>query len=394
MSAEIIQAHYDDLEQIARRFGQQAEANEALRQRINASVERLANGGWVGEAADRFQAEMHDSIFPATQRLIDALTAAQTVTLQVRSIVQGGEQEAAHLFQGNGDAMSPASSDGASSGGVLGFIGDLFSGAGTELVDMVKGLGTLVMHPMETLKGLYYGVTHPGELWNAFKQPYVEDWNNGHPGRAIGRGIIFAASFLIGAKGADKAAKAGGLAVEGADLAEAATIAERAGELGKAGEVTDATRVADLADTSRLARPAEGAQAVRPPVPGPYLMPEGRWVGKIEMPTAPTPQVLGQVVEEPIRQLVAEEYGLKLMPKAPSATGPDIIVPQVDRARLGFDVADIKPLNETGIRKFWSQLDSWRDYGWAGGPKAFQGKAAMFGYDSQGHVYLYGIYDM
>ena len=56
-------------------------------------------------------------------------------------------------------------------------------------------------------------------------------------------------------------------------------------------------------------------------------------------------------------------------------------------------MADVKPLNEAGVRKFWKQLDSWRDNGFPGqGPT--QGRAAMFGYDEAGNVYLYGVFEM
>jgi hypothetical protein len=125
-----------------------------------------------------------------------------------------------------------------------------------------------------------------------------------------------------------------------------------------------------------------------------FLMPEGKFIGKIPVPKAPTPQVLGQKIEQPIRKLVAERYGFRLDPKKVSATGPDIVVPEVARKRIGFDIADIKPLNKEGLLKFWDQLDSWRDFGWAGGPQKFKGKAAMFGYDEQGYVYLYGIFEL
>jgi hypothetical protein len=99
--------------------------------------------------------------------------------------------------------------------------------------------------------------------------------------------------------------------------------------------------------------------------------------------------------------MVASHYGFELPVKPPSATGPDIVVPASERARVGFDIADVKPLNEAGVRKFWDQLDNWRDNGWPGGPRgtgpgnpAMQGRAALFGYDQGGNVYLYGIFEM
>ena len=127
-----------------------------------------------------------------------------------------------------------------------------------------------------------------------------------------------------------------------------------------------------------LAKPGKGP---------PFLEPEGGVVGKVKVPTAPTPQVLGQKIEAPIRDLIAKRFDIELRNKSPSATGPDIVVPDADRIRLGFDIADVKPINERGLRKFWDQLDGWRE-------KGFSGKAAFFGYDGQGNVYLHGIYEI
>jgi hypothetical protein len=123
-------------------------------------------------------------------------------------------------------------------------------------------------------------------------------------------------------------------------------------------------------------------------------MPGGFRLGQVPVPQAPTQQVLGQQIKNPIRQLVAHHYGFGLPTKVPSATGPDIEVPAAARAVAGFDITDVKPANVQGLRKFWEQLDNWRDFGWAGGPKSFNGKAALFIYNDQGNVYLYGIFDM
>ncbi len=78
-----------------------------------------------------------------------------------------------------------------------------------------------------------HGITHPGELWDAFKKPFVEAWESGHPFRAIGRGALFAASLFVGAGEAEAAGKAG--------------------ELARAAEVADAIRAAKLAESARMA---------------------------------------------------------------------------------------------------------------------------------------------
>ncbi|PKO20494.1 MAG: hypothetical protein CVU38_19820 [Chloroflexi bacterium HGW-Chloroflexi-1] len=104
-------------------------------------------------------------------------------------------------------------------------------------------------------------------MWNAFKQPYVEAWESGHPWQAIGRGALFVGSLLIGTKGADKAAKAlkaGEVAGKGGELAgvlgrlgkasrlgEVAAVADDIGRLGKATEIAEAAQL--LARDARLA---------------------------------------------------------------------------------------------------------------------------------------------
>jgi WXG100 family type VII secretion target len=113
MSADTIQARYDELESIAARFGNQAEANATLHGRVQRGVQDLQQGGWEGEGVDAFLAEMEGEVFPSMQRLTTALDEARSVTLKVKDIIQQAEQEAAGVFQ-NGDAGGSAG--GAASG--------------------------------------------------------------------------------------------------------------------------------------------------------------------------------------------------------------------------------------------------------------------------------------
>ncbi|HEY3061502.1 MAG TPA: WXG100 family type VII secretion target [Chloroflexota bacterium] len=227
MSTDILQSRYEELDQVAQRFEQAATASEALRQRVNASVEPLSAGGWRGQAAVRFLAEMNTEVFPGLQRLAQALTTAAATTRQVKQIIQVAEQDAAGLFR-DGQGQAAEASAGEDSGGLLssiaGGVGDFFTGFFDEGKDMVMGLVNMVVHPVDAAKGLWHGITHPGELWDAIKKPYVDAWESGHPWQAIGRGTMFAVSALLGTKGADKlaeAAKVGRVAAVTADAAEA-----------------------------------------------------------------------------------------------------------------------------------------------------------------------------
>jgi len=98
MSADIIQAQYDQLEALARRFGKQADLQAALQKRVRTTSTRLRTA-WVGRGSEAFYAEMDGKVFPAMQRLIEALREAQKVTLEINEIVRQAEGDAAKPFQ-------------------------------------------------------------------------------------------------------------------------------------------------------------------------------------------------------------------------------------------------------------------------------------------------------
>jgi len=387
--ADTIQVDYDALADLAAEIRQQADDMLALLRKLSAQTD-VVEASWVGESARGFQTEAKDVLLPAMERLHQGLDQAGVTITQISERMYAAEEEAAALF-----AAGVA-------GGFLSGLGDFFSGAWSELKDMAGGLWHLATDLPGSLQGILYGITHPPELWEAFKKPYVEAWESGHPWQAVGRGTLFVGSVLIGTKGLDKAGKVAG-------------VTGRAGELGRTGDVAAAARTAEVAEAARVARIAElgdagkvgrvagssaddlariAARDAATAGKGPYLMPEGFKLPEgVRMPHGPSPQMVGQQIEAPVRDAVARHYGFELPSKPPSATGPDIVIPQADRARLGFDIADVKPLNEAGVRKFWDQLDNWRDNGWPGhGPT--EGRAALFGYDEAGNVYLYGVFEM
>jgi hypothetical protein len=181
-----------------------------------------------------------------------------------------------------------------------------------------------------------------------------------------------------------------GVVTEVPSLAGESAISLGSGLASDIGDVTARGATAVAADV------ASDAVLPQPPLAG-VLEPSGLYVGRVQVPSAPSPQVLGQLIEQPIRQLIAQYYGFSLPAKNPNATGPDVIVPAAEVARVGFEIGDIKPFNEAGQKKFWEQLDNWRDHGWVGGPvsKTWLGRAALFFYDQQtGDVWLYGVYEV
>lgn len=98
MNAPIVQAQYEELENIARRFVAQAEASQEMRQLLMQRMEALRAGGWIGEAATKFYAEMEDLTFPAIQRLIHALETGGQTTLRISTDLSAAEQEASSQF--------------------------------------------------------------------------------------------------------------------------------------------------------------------------------------------------------------------------------------------------------------------------------------------------------
>lgn len=100
MGNEIIQAQYDQLEQIAVRFGRQAEATAQMTLRVEQSVRSLQAGGWEGRGAAAFFGEMDGVVAPSAHRLTAALQQASSVTRSIAQILRQAEEEASAPFKG------------------------------------------------------------------------------------------------------------------------------------------------------------------------------------------------------------------------------------------------------------------------------------------------------
>ena len=98
MSDEI-RADYDALEQVASQFNGQAEAIQQMIQRVKASADRLIGGDWKGRGVEAFEQEMNDLVFPATQRLQQAMEEASRTTSDVSQTIQQAEEEASSRFR-------------------------------------------------------------------------------------------------------------------------------------------------------------------------------------------------------------------------------------------------------------------------------------------------------
>lgn len=98
MSDEI-KADYQQLEQIASRFTQQAQVILEMSQKVRASMGKLEDGGWIGRAADAFFNEMNSLIFPACERLHTVLNDASQATKDIAQNLNQAEEEAAAPFR-------------------------------------------------------------------------------------------------------------------------------------------------------------------------------------------------------------------------------------------------------------------------------------------------------
>jgi WXG100 family type VII secretion target len=124
MNTDVIQANYDALEALAQKFGQEAEANTELNGRVQQAVQALQQGGWEGQGANAFFAEMDQITNPALQRLIHALEEAKSTTLKIKQIIQQAEEEASAPFGGSyaptGSGQSGAAAGNIASDGMQG----------------------------------------------------------------------------------------------------------------------------------------------------------------------------------------------------------------------------------------------------------------------------------
>lgn len=106
MAKDTIRVDYYQLEEINRRFGQQAEENGQMIQRLRRVMEDLKNGGWEGEGSQAFFTQMNNEVLPALQRLINGLEDGGQVVGQIAQNFRQAEEEASNGF--NGDS-SPGS---------------------------------------------------------------------------------------------------------------------------------------------------------------------------------------------------------------------------------------------------------------------------------------------
>lgn len=96
--ADEFHVEYEGLEEVAKAFQNQSEEMNQMMAAIKSSFQPLQGGEFQGDAADAFFQEMESLLFPANQRLVEALAQASETTSTISQNIQSAEQEASGLF--------------------------------------------------------------------------------------------------------------------------------------------------------------------------------------------------------------------------------------------------------------------------------------------------------
>jgi WXG100 family type VII secretion target len=110
MPPDKVRADYDTLNQIAKRFGQEAEATQKSIRNLQQAVDTLRQGDWIGQGANKFYSEFDSAVLPSLERLQGALETASQTTDKFEQLLREAEAMAARLLgaSSDGDGASPA----------------------------------------------------------------------------------------------------------------------------------------------------------------------------------------------------------------------------------------------------------------------------------------------
>lgn len=97
--AEVIQANYDQLEQIAQLLQQRAELLEEFQQQFRQKVEQLEGEGWRGLGAEAFFDEVNNEFLPRFRRLYQSLQDASQGIAKIGDTLQTAEEQAGNTFR-------------------------------------------------------------------------------------------------------------------------------------------------------------------------------------------------------------------------------------------------------------------------------------------------------
>ncbi|MGB1248991.1 MAG: WXG100 family type VII secretion target [Candidatus Promineifilaceae bacterium] len=127
--SNLIRVNYEELEQIAGKFSQEAERTQQTLASISVTMNQLREEGWIGRGSESFFHEMDELVVPAMRRLIEALSETGSMTLRTRSVMADAEDVASTEFAT--DESNNAGSAGGARAGSGGGVGSGGGGAGS-----------------------------------------------------------------------------------------------------------------------------------------------------------------------------------------------------------------------------------------------------------------------
>ena len=89
---------YDAMQGISKQFLTDQNDISNLLNQTKSKVETLHGNLWMGEAADKFFAEMENTVLPSLSRLVNALGRASEVTLKVSDTIRQADEETKTFF--------------------------------------------------------------------------------------------------------------------------------------------------------------------------------------------------------------------------------------------------------------------------------------------------------
>ncbi|MCB9453084.1 MAG: WXG100 family type VII secretion target [Anaerolineaceae bacterium] len=115
--ADTIQVNYEELERIARHFGDMYENIRQMNTRLVEQIDHLRGGGWLGVGANAFYAEMDNLLLPATNRFMEAMRSAEYTLKEITSSMQIAEEDAGNIVD---KSMNDENGSGSGTGGAGG----------------------------------------------------------------------------------------------------------------------------------------------------------------------------------------------------------------------------------------------------------------------------------
>ena len=142
--SKILQLKYDELNAIVKTFNGEG---EDFAQLVTTTRQRLQDlrKDWIGEAADKFFAEMEQDLLPALTRVSKAHFLSQDVLMKVTKIIRETDEENANFFKNifqSGDDFGASGFESALDGLEIGGGGGLGGDFGaSEFESVVEGVG-------------------------------------------------------------------------------------------------------------------------------------------------------------------------------------------------------------------------------------------------------------